>query len=59
VIDTTDSITQALKERLAAAFAPNELALLTVTIVPFGFKYGVPLDLDLLFDVRFLAQSQL
>jgi len=53
-IDTTALNHASLKERLAAAFAPNELALLTVTIVPFGFKYGVPLDLDLLFDVRFL-----
>ena len=53
-IDTTGLNHAGLKERLAAAFAPNERALLTVTIAPFGFKYGVPLDLDLLFDVRFL-----
>jgi RNase adapter protein RapZ len=54
IIDTTNLNHGSLKERLAAAFAPNERALLTVTIVPFGFKYGLPLDLDLLFDVRFL-----
>jgi len=53
-IDTTALNHAGLKERLAAAFAPNERARLTVTIVPFGFKYGLPLDLDLLFDVRFL-----
>ena len=53
-IDTTALTHAGLKERLAAAFAPSERAQLTVTIVPFGFKYGVPLDLDLLFDVRFL-----
>jgi RNase adapter protein RapZ len=53
-IDTTALNHASLKERLAAAFAPNERARLTVTIVPFGFKYGLPLDLDLLFDVRFL-----
>ncbi|HTU70445.1 MAG TPA: RNase adapter RapZ [Candidatus Baltobacteraceae bacterium] len=53
-IDTTVLTHGGLKERLAAAFAPNERAQLAVTIVPFGFKYGLPLDLDLLFDVRFL-----
>ncbi len=53
-IDTTALTHGALKERLAAAFAPNERAQLAVTVVPFGFKYGLPLDLDLLFDVRFL-----
>ena len=31
-----------------------ERAQLAVTLVPFGFKYGLPLDFDLLFDVRFL-----
>jgi len=53
-IDTTALNHASLKERLATAFAPDERARLTVTIVPFGFKYGLPLDLDLLFDVRFL-----
>ncbi len=53
-IDTTMLTHGALKERLAAAFAPEARAVLAMTIVPFGFKYGLPLDLDLLFDVRFL-----
>jgi UPF0042 nucleotide-binding protein len=53
-IDTTAFTHGALKERLAAAFAPGERAQLAVALVPFGFKYGLPLDLDLLFDVRFL-----
>ena len=53
-IDTTALTHAGLKERLAATFAPEERAQLTVTLVPFGFKYGLPLDLDLLFDVRFL-----
>lgn len=52
-IDTTVLNHGDLKERLAAAFAPEERGLV-VTLVPFGFKYGLPLDLDLLFDVRFL-----
>jgi UPF0042 nucleotide-binding protein len=53
-IDTTSLTHGGLKERLAVAYAPNARAQLTVTIVAFGFKYGLPLDLDLLFDVRFL-----
>jgi UPF0042 nucleotide-binding protein len=53
-IDTTMLTAGALKERIAAAFAPGARALLAITIVSFGFKYGLPLDLDLLFDVRFL-----
>ncbi len=53
-IDTTTLTHGDLKERLAATFAPEQRAQLAVTLVPFGFKYGLPLDLDLLFDVRFL-----
>jgi UPF0042 nucleotide-binding protein len=53
VIDTTGLTHADLKERIAASFSPVERAL-SVTIVAFGFKYGLPLDLDMLFDVRFL-----
>jgi UPF0042 nucleotide-binding protein len=53
-VDTTTLTHGDLKARLAAAFAPQHRALLTVVLEPFGFKYGLPLDLDLLFDVRFL-----
>jgi RNase adapter protein RapZ len=53
-VDTTTLTHGDLKERLAAAFAPQNRALLTVVLEAFGFKYGLPLDLDLLFDVRFL-----
>lgn len=55
VIDTTTLTQAALKERIAAAFSPEHPERrMAVTIVAFGFKYGIPLDLDLLFDVRFL-----
>jgi UPF0042 nucleotide-binding protein len=55
VIDTT-TLTQAdLKERISASFsAVHPERRLAVTVVAFGFKYGIPLDLDMLFDVRFL-----
>ena len=55
VIDTTTLTHADLKERIAASFSPEHPERrLAVTIVAFGFKYGIPLDLDLLFDVRFL-----
>ena len=54
VIDTTSLTSGALKERIAAAFLRDRPVRLTTTFVSFGFKFGVPTDLDLLFDVRFL-----
>ena len=54
VIDTSALTHAALKERIATAFAPEKPLRLGVTLVAFGFKYGLPIDLDLLFDVRFL-----
>lgn len=54
VIDTTSLTPGALKARIAAAFLRDRPIRLTLTFVSFGFKYGLPTDLDLLFDVRFL-----
>lgn len=54
VIDTTNLTPSTLKQRIAAAFLADPPARLTLTFVAFGFKYGLPADLDLLFDVRFL-----
>jgi RNase adapter protein RapZ len=54
VLDTTDLTHAALKERITASFMLELTARLGVSVVAFGFKYGLPADLDLLFDVRFL-----
>jgi RNase adapter protein RapZ len=54
VMDTTNLTHAALKERISAALVADRPAHMGVTFVSFGFKYGVPVDLDLLFDVRFL-----
>jgi UPF0042 nucleotide-binding protein len=55
VIDTTNVPTQRLKEMVTGLFAGDEAALgLQITVMSFGFKYGIPLDSDLVFDVRFL-----
>jgi RNase adapter protein RapZ len=54
VIDTTTLTPGALKQRIAAAFLGDRPVRLALTFLAFGFKYGLPTDLDLLFDVRFL-----
>lgn len=53
-IDTTDLKPKQLREKIIQRFSvPNEYAF-TIHIQSFGFKYGIPIDADLVFDVRFL-----
>ena len=55
VIDTTNLLTRELKEELDRIFVENgEYNSLMITVMSFGFKYGIPADADLVFDVRFL-----
>ncbi|MEZ3427508.1 MAG: RNase adapter RapZ [Lachnospiraceae bacterium] len=55
VIDTTNLLTRELKEELDRIFIQNEeYNNLMITLLSFGFKYGIPADADLVFDVRFL-----
>lgn len=55
IIDTSDYTVHTLRAWLRNRFAPeNAEAKTEITVVSFGFKYGVPLDADLVFDVRFL-----
>lgn len=55
VIDTSNLLTRELKEELDRIFVRNEeYNSLMVTIMSFGFKHGIPVDADLVFDVRFL-----
>lgn len=55
ILDTSDYSVHQLKEVIAGLYAPeNSKRRLQVTLLSFGFKYGVPYELDLLFDVRFL-----
>ena len=55
VIDTTHLLTRELKEELERIFLENgEYNNLMVTVMSFGFKHGIPVDADLVFDVRFL-----
>ena len=55
VIDTTNLLTRELKEELDRIFVENgEYNSLMVTVMSFGFKHGIPVDADLVLDVRFL-----
>jgi RNase adapter protein RapZ len=55
VINTTGMNIHQLKARLAETFASDEEARgLQVSLSSFGFKQGVPMDVDMLLDVRFL-----
>ena len=53
VLDTSDLNVHELRAKILAAFA-DEAAGLLVTVTSFGFKYGLPLDADMVVDVRFL-----
>jgi RNase adapter protein RapZ len=55
VLDTSDLSLRQLRERLFAQLATNVRAdQLSIQIISFGYKYGVPLEADLVFDVRFM-----
>lgn len=54
VIDTTALNVHDLRRRMEEAFAPEEPPVLACTVMSFGFKYGIPVDADLVADARFL-----
>lgn len=55
IIDTSRLLTRELKAEIGKIFVENQdFKNLFITILSFGFKYGIPVDSDLVFDVRFL-----
>ncbi|MFD3744220.1 RNase adapter RapZ [Nocardia sp. NPDC058633] len=54
VIDTTELSIHQLHRKLEEAYGAGAPAALQLTLQSFGFKYGVPLDADMVLDVRFL-----
>ena len=55
IIDTTTLLTRDLRQEIEQIFMQDKsFSNLMVTILSFGFKYGIPEDADLVFDVRFL-----
>ena len=54
VIDTSFMMPAQLKERVTTLFSGDSTDSLLVTFMSFGFKYGIPMEADLIFDVRCL-----
>jgi UPF0042 nucleotide-binding protein len=55
ILDTSDITVRELREKISQNYDQTaHQEKLLITIVSFGFKHGIPLDVDLLFDVRFL-----
>lgn len=55
IIDTSNLLTRQLKEEINHIFLEDKkFESLMITVLSFGFKYGIPNDSDLVFDVRFI-----
>lgn len=55
IIDTSNLLTRELKVEIGKIFLEgHDYKNLIITILSFGFKYGMPVDADLVFDVRFI-----
>ncbi|WP_077619453.1 RNase adapter RapZ [Bacillus sinesaloumensis] len=54
IYDTSDLKPRELREKILKQFASQSRPTFTVNVMSFGFKYGIPIDADLVFDVRFL-----
>ena len=54
VVDTSELNVNQLRERLADLFGGDEATAMQVLVMSFGFKHGVPIDVDNVLDVRFL-----
>ena len=54
IIDTTNLKPKELREKIVKAYTEDKQEIFSVHMVSFGFKYGLPIDADLVFDVRFL-----
>jgi RNase adapter protein RapZ len=54
IIDTSELNVHQLKDKLVTAFDESTSSRLQVSVESFGFKHGLPLDADIVMDVRFL-----
>lgn len=54
IIDSSELKPRELREKILKQFSTNAGETFSVNILSFGFKYGIPIDADLVFDVRFL-----
>lgn len=54
IYNTSGMTPRQLKERIITDFSSKTSNVFTVNVMSFGFKHGMPIDADLVFDVRFL-----
>ncbi|MEL4027534.1 RNase adapter RapZ [Caldifermentibacillus hisashii] len=54
IINTSELKPKELREKITEKFTNSRQNLFTVNVISFGFKHGIPIDADLVFDVRFL-----
>jgi RNase adapter protein RapZ len=54
IYNTSSMKPKELREKILTEFSANKKTIFTVNMMSFGFKYGIPIDADLVFDVRFL-----
>jgi RNase adapter protein RapZ len=54
LLDTGELNTNQLRSRILEAFGDDEAPRMQTSVISFGYKHGIPLDVDLVFDCRFL-----
>ncbi|MGF2617828.1 RNase adapter RapZ [Rossellomorea vietnamensis] len=54
IYNTSSMKPRELREKILKEFSVNKRSIFTVNVISFGFKHGIPIDADLVFDVRFL-----
>jgi RNase adapter protein RapZ len=54
IYNTSNMKPKDLREKILIEFSVNKQTIFTVNVMSFGFKHGIPIDADLVFDVRFL-----
>lgn len=54
IIDTSDLTPKQLSNELIRNFIKSKSQNIQLTLISFGYKYGIPIDVDMIFDVRFI-----
>ena len=54
LIDTSNMSKTELRDKIKLLFGKNESSSMNISVLSFGFKYGMPMDADIVLDVRFL-----
>ena len=54
IIDTSNLAKAELREKIHTLFGNNDGDIMSIAVLSFGFKFGMPLDADMVLDVRFL-----